>query len=667
MGRLAAAAGQVTQSGAPTFLAFALHYAARGWPVIPLHSIRRDGRCTCGNRQCSKNAGKHPRGGLGIKHASSDPEVIREWWGRWPAANIGVYLAGAGLAAIDIDPRNGGDLEALPEPLDTLTARTGGGGWHLLVQAPELASFPGGLGPGIDVKHEGYIVVEPSLHQSGKRYGFVDWVVGDPLPAIAPAPLWMLRKDSRAGEAADDPVGVEVLTEEQLADLEATLDTIPSDDRDTWVRVGLACATIAGGRHYWLKWSERSEKFDQADADRVWESLKPGPGMHWKWILRHAEELGGRNVHVVARRPSEAAGEPDAPADGPSEGAWSFANFATLDTDPPPPRRWVVQDWIPACSVTALFGGGGIGKSLIAQQLGTHIAIDEPIFGLAVEQGPVLILQCEDDPPEARRRAQSIERRAGLRIGDAPIYVAARAGEDNVLVGFDRDGRLQYAPAWADLVAAIERIRPVLVVIDNVAHVFGGLENDRRHVTAFANALTALARKYECAVLLIGHVAKAEGSEFSGSTAWEAAVRTRLWLERKDDGAVVLHKKKANYSTRDAVTLEWADGAFALPVPQDQRARNRLAERTVLAGLATLTARQVATSHSAASATSYLPRLMQREGLLNGVSFEDAKRALGSLIDAQAIEPNAQLPWKKPDRKWAMGLKATGLPLEHLA
>lgn len=648
-----------------SFLAYALAYAAYGWPVLPLHSILRSGGCTCGKAWC-KSPGKHPRTPAGKDDASIDPATIRAWWVRWPAANIGIHLKGAGLAALDIDPRNGGRLEDLPEQLDTLTVRTGGGGWHLYVRAPDLASFPGALSPGIEVKHEGYVVAEPSIHASGRRYEFVDFEVGDPLPPIAAAPLWMLREDPPVTGSAAGAAVLEELGKTQRADLEATLATIPSDDRDTWVRVGLACATVAGGRELWMGWSARSDKFDQADADRVWASLKPGPGMHWKWILRHASELGGRNVQAKPPRPPESIeGSSTEDAQGPL--GWSFADFATLDTDPPPPRRWVAQDWLPFCSVTALFGAGGFGKSLLAQQVGTHVALGEPIFGVSVVQGAVLILQCEDDPPEARRRAQAIERRAGLRIGAAPIYVAARAGEDNVLVTFDRDGRMQYAPAWAGLVSAIETTRPVLVVIDNVAHVFGGLENDRRHVTAFANALTALARRHDCAVLLIGHVAKAEASEFSGSTAWEAAVRTRLWLERKDDGSVVLHKKKANYSTRDSITLEWADGAFALPVPQDQRARNRVAERVVLAGLATLTARQVATSHSAASASSYLPRVMQREGLLSGISVDEAKRALGALIDARAIEPNAQLPWKKPDRKYAVGLKAAGLPLGHPA
>ena len=340
-------------------LSYALHYAALGWPVLPLHTIRPDGRCSCGEVSC-RTPGKHPRTARGQDEASSDPEVIRRWWQRWPAANIGVRADLAGLAVIDIDPRNGGSVEALPEPLDTLAARTGGGGWHLFVKAPELAAFPSKLATGIDIKHHGYVVVEPSMHASGERYAFIDWEVGDPLPRVADAPLWLLRPQGMDAAPPEPDAGIlEALTAEQLADLEATLRTIPSDDRGTWVAVGHALRTVADhGFRLWDAWSQGSAKYDAADARRVWESFKPRT-THWKWVLKHAEELGGRNVHQ-ATTPTVAggrAGHVTSSVDG-----WAFADFATLESDPPPARRWIVRDWIPACSVTALFGSGGIGR-----------------------------------------------------------------------------------------------------------------------------------------------------------------------------------------------------------------------------------------------------------------------------------------------------------------
>ena len=57
------------------------------------------------------------------------------------------------LVVVDIDPRNGGDVDALPQPLpDTCIARTGGGGLHYLYRSKNGTKYPGKLGPGIDVK-----------------------------------------------------------------------------------------------------------------------------------------------------------------------------------------------------------------------------------------------------------------------------------------------------------------------------------------------------------------------------------------------------------------------------------------------------------------------------------------------------------------------------------
>jgi DNA-binding transcriptional ArsR family regulator len=124
----------------PDMLQAALSYARRGLRVLPLHSIR-DGRCTCG-KPCDRRAGKHPIGILvpnGVKRATNDAGLIRQWWARFPEANVGIATGEIApnlyLYAIDVDPRNGGNdtfvtlmMEGgLPE---TAVSQTGGGGSH---------------------------------------------------------------------------------------------------------------------------------------------------------------------------------------------------------------------------------------------------------------------------------------------------------------------------------------------------------------------------------------------------------------------------------------------------------------------------------------------------------------------------------------------------------
>jgi hypothetical protein len=144
------------------FLRAALAYAGQlHWPVFPL-----------------KPRAKEPLTPHGYKDATLDEEIIRQWWAKWPKANIGIPT-GINFWALDIDPRNGGDdsraqLVAKHGALaDTIRQMTGGGGNQYLYEMPDQQKIGcyTAVWPGIDVKGEGgYIVVPPSIHPSGKRY-----------------------------------------------------------------------------------------------------------------------------------------------------------------------------------------------------------------------------------------------------------------------------------------------------------------------------------------------------------------------------------------------------------------------------------------------------------------------------------------------------------------
>ena len=73
---------------ADTSLAAALKYAGAGESVLPLWWTIADGKCACGRGDCKP--GKHPLTERGFYDATTDPEVIRAWWARWPRANLGV-------------------------------------------------------------------------------------------------------------------------------------------------------------------------------------------------------------------------------------------------------------------------------------------------------------------------------------------------------------------------------------------------------------------------------------------------------------------------------------------------------------------------------------------------------------------------------------------------
>jgi putative DNA primase/helicase len=189
---------------APSMLDAALAHARRGWPVFPLYEpvwAEPGGpvACSCGDPEC-RNIGKHPRIGGGFTNATTDEAQIREWWAKWPNANIGVPTGEvSGTVVIDEDPRHGGDhtlseLEAkhgrLPETVMQLTG--GGGRHHCFAHPGGYIKSRNGVLPGIDIKADrGYIVVEPSLHESGNRYVFeLSSLPGE--VELAEMPVWVL-------------------------------------------------------------------------------------------------------------------------------------------------------------------------------------------------------------------------------------------------------------------------------------------------------------------------------------------------------------------------------------------------------------------------------------------------------------------------------------------
>ncbi len=92
------------------FLDATLFYAARGWPVFPCNpkpdkpgaKIKRAKSPLVG--QDKDEAGnKIPRSG-GLHKATTDPDLIRQWWTKWPKALIGVRT-GANRADMRADDR----------------------------------------------------------------------------------------------------------------------------------------------------------------------------------------------------------------------------------------------------------------------------------------------------------------------------------------------------------------------------------------------------------------------------------------------------------------------------------------------------------------------------------------------------------------------------------
>lgn len=173
----------------------AAFYASLGWKVLPCHGIV-GGRCTCNRPHGEpKEVGKHPVINQWNAESTSDIDVINKWWRENPDYNIGVHCSKSGFFVIDIDPRSGGPdsfLEfeklvegALPPTVEAITGTysgmggTASRGRHIFYRCDPQEGLIGNLNnlglKGVDIKHNGYVLINPSKHFSGVEY---DWAPG---------------------------------------------------------------------------------------------------------------------------------------------------------------------------------------------------------------------------------------------------------------------------------------------------------------------------------------------------------------------------------------------------------------------------------------------------------------------------------------------------------
>jgi hypothetical protein len=121
----------------------------------------------------------------GFKEATRNPELVRKAWAKHPDANIGLWPGPSGLVAIDVDGPKGEALARefglLREPTLVCVSGRDDGGRHLYFRAPGFVVGNVKLGHGLRPvpesepyllfrSQDGYVVLPPSIHPTGRRY-----------------------------------------------------------------------------------------------------------------------------------------------------------------------------------------------------------------------------------------------------------------------------------------------------------------------------------------------------------------------------------------------------------------------------------------------------------------------------------------------------------------
>jgi RecA-family ATPase len=377
----------------------------------------------------------------------------------------------------------------------------------------------------------------------------------------------------------------------------------------------------------------------------------------------------------------------DSPPVDPNYASWvrriPRADLKAWSKTPAPSREWVLDEWIPMQQCTYLTGPGAAGKSLLAQQLCTCVALGVPFMGTPVRQSRALYVSCEDDFDELHRRQAAICKRLGISMGDldGKLEISSQSGlvgnelaTFNERISTDEFGNtcslIRPTTTYHALNGLAKADKYGFIALDNVAHLFAGNENIRVEVAAFLALMNSLAQTIGGAILLIGHPNK-QGDSYSGSTAWENQARSRLFMERAktsegdviDPDLRVLRREKANYANNGAeISFRWLEWSFV----RDQDLPNDLAERLAQTAQATAdndlflqcldkVSGERRTVSPSTAAKNYAPRVFAKMTTAKGATVHRLERAMERLLHLGEIKGD-QPVHQRANRTWATGL-----------
>jgi len=497
------------------------------------------------------NPDKTPRGRW-KRIATNDPDALEgiPWDGL-----IGIYCARSNFFAVDLDRKNGVDgiatwerwqahYGSAPEGPAQVTPH----GKHLLFKLPEKLSIPNKAGwkPGVDLRSQGYICTGPGY----------EWTIPPETP-LPDAPEWLL--------VHFDP---ELEIKPDLHNCSS-----PSEQAEYWLRKYLPRAAI-GQRNatgFELACQCRDSGIPRAETEALPypEQCLQGQAAYtrheWLATVKSAYDRSGRDPvkidpEIQAPPALETPGESQ-----PAERPRFILRDAAFALQPQPPIDYIVDDLVTNSSVNVIYGEPGSKKTYTALSLAVCVATGQNWLGFKTRKNAVLILDEE-----------SGEKRLSRRLGEA---IRGESGDTTCLIfytslaGFKLDD-----PVDPILIQAlIEQSGARLVIIDALADIMDGDENDKKDVQPVFNALRKIAERTDSAILVIHHSNKAGG--YRGSSAIKGSIDLMIQVTSENGSNLVTFNTEKNRDgdkTSWAAEAIWAEDQFFLkPTTRQLSERNR--------------------------------------------------------------------------------------------
>lgn len=400
-----------------------------------------------------------------------DEATVYSYWGMNPGAGVGVVTGRpSNLAVVDIDVRNGGDMDLAADFGFVVCSRSGrGSGGHLFCKLtdPELRGGKTGR-LGVDLKaNGGYVVAPPSIHpDTGRAY---KWVNGPEVAPLGTLPAWALEKPTPTSSGGEPGA-------RWIADALAHPEAVPSGAQE-----------------------ESLTKLAWALAARLPEDI--AHAILWAWVggLVKYRSDPWEEEHVRVRLASaytKHALSPAAPPPIPGIVDDTPLRMKRISDLEFPEQPWIVEDFVAPGACTEIIGKVKKGKSTLVYQLLNAVRTGEPFLGRATLAGGAVVLT-EQTGTSLKKTLE----RAGL-LGTDSVYVMQK-GDIKAAGGFPS--------AVAQATEQCRRLGIRLIIVDTLSRLagLGGESENQAGAVSVLDPFTE-AREMGVACVFVRHARKGQ-------------------------------------------------------------------------------------------------------------------------------------------------------------
>ena len=509
----------------------ALAYARKGWPIFP---------CKIDKTPYTHN---------GVFDATTDEKQIKDWWAKWPGANVAVDCGAANLLVIDYDyGATKKDVEhnlgtKLPPTL--LSQKTPSGGTHdfyaLSEEDDPVSNSSGRLAPNVDVRSfHGYVLLPPSRTAKGEY----KWIFNKK-PAYRTEELLVKAKRPKERDEKHDEWIIEPDLEENVSRATRWLEGKEEIG-------GKVCQTAIegqGGDNTTYATAAMMKSFGVSPLkalELMWDHWNPRCDPPWDYEELERKVANGYSYntsppgnitpsyHVAKTRDFF---RPRVQETGEGKlytgGRFRFADREAVEAIRPP--DWLIEDLLPEGAYALLVGASRSLKTFIALDLAMTVAGGGEKYWEGEnwkgqwtppeETGPVLFVVGEGRSNiGTRMKAWEEYHNDGNKVNNIILAdPVPRVQDDEQAIDSFIETALEIYPDGYKL-----------IVMDTVGRSMQGVnENAQEHASAFTGLVERLQRELNSAVLALHHSGHAEKTRGRGSSVFIADPDTIIAADRE--------------------------------------------------------------------------------------------------------------------------------------